>query len=380
MELSIVMPCLNEAQTLADCIRDARMGAESSGADGYEIIVADNGSEDGSPAIAQASGARVVQVPIKGYGAALRGGISAANGRFVLMGDSDSSYDFTEAPRFLEQLRKGYLLAMGTRIKGLVHPGAMPALHRWVGNPILTSIGNALFGSRLSDYHCGMRGFDREAIKALNLRTEGMEFASEMVIRAALAKYPTCEVSITYRPAGRSRPPHLRTWRDGWRHLRFMLLYSPKWVMLYPGLALAAAGGVASVRLVLGPMSVGRITFDVHTLLVSTTATLVGTLLVLLALTARSYASRAGLLPANPSLERVLERYSLGLGLAAGVLLVGCGLGLYGVGLVLWGEASFGPIENIQRTLRWMIGGTTLIGLGAEVFFGSFVLSLLGMR
>jgi hypothetical protein len=380
MELTIVMPCLNEAETLADCIRAAKEGAELSGVDGYEIVVADNGSEDGSTLIAQTNGARLVPVKQRGYGAALRGGIAAAAGRYVLMGDSDSSYDFTETRHFLNRLREGHQLVMGTRIRGEIRPGAMPALHRWVGNPLLTAIGNALFGSRLSDYHCGLRGFDRDAINALNLRTEGMEFASEMVIRASLAGYSTCEVPVTYRPAGRSRPPHLRTWQDGWRHLRFMLLYSPRWVMLYPGVVLGVMGALATLALMFGPIRLGALTLDVHTMLVSATATLVGTLLVLLALTARGYASRTGLLPQNPSLEQLLERFSLGIGLAAGVLLTMLGAGLYGVGLTLWGEAAFGPIYNIQQTLRWMIAGTTLIGLGAEVFFGSFVLSLLGIR
>ncbi len=380
LELSIVLPCLNEAETLAACIQAARRGASESGAEGYEIIVADNGSEDDSLDIALANSARLIRVSSRGYGAALRGGISAAGGRYVLMGDSDESYDFGEIPLFLPKLRLGYQLVMGTRIKGNLQHGAMPWLHRRIGNPILTGLGNLLFGSRLSDYHCGIRAFDREAISALGLRTEGMEFASEMVIRSTLAKYRTCEVPITYRPAGRSRPPHLRTWQDGWRHLRFMLLYSPKWVMLYPGLTMVTLGALASLALVLGPVSLGRVTLDVHTLLVSAAATIVGTLLILLALTARGYASRAGLLPPNPRLEEILERFSLGYGLAAGMLLAALGIGLYGVGVVLWGEGSFGPIEDMQRTLRLMIGGTTLIALGAEVFFGSFVLSLFGMR
>jgi hypothetical protein len=380
IELSIVMPCLNEAETLAGCIRAAHAGGRTASPQSYEIIVADNGSTDGSQQIAAAQGARVIQVPTRGYGAALQAGIRAACGRFVLIADSDASYDFSTIQPFIERLRAGCQLVVGTRIRGSILPGAMPFLHRRLGNPLLTALANLLFRTKLSDYHCGMRAFDREAILSLGLVTGGMEFASEMIIRASLAGLPVDEVPIIYYPDGRSRPPHLHTWRDGWRHLRFMLIFSPRWVLLYPGLLLVAAGLTATLILSAGPVRVGRVTFDVHTLLVATTTLVTGTLLILLAITSRAYASRVGLLPRSPRLEGFLDTFSLGIGLSAGILLILAGLALYFAGLVVWGETAFGPLLQLQRTLRIMIGGTTLITIGAELLFGSFVLSLLRLR
>ncbi len=379
-ELSIVMPCLNEAKTLATCIQQAHQGAKRAGVDGYEIIVADNGSEDGSQEIARAEGAVVIEVPVRGYGAALRSGIEAAQGKYVIMGDSDASYDFSNIQSFVDNLRKGIQLVMGTRLKGKILPGAMPFLHRYLGNPILTRLANLLFKTGLSDYHCGMRGFNREEILRLGLTTDGMEFASEMVIRARLAGLSETEVPITYRPDGRSRPPHLRTWRDGWRHLRFILLYSPRWLFLYPGIVFTLLGFVASGILFAGPLTIGSVVFDVHTLLFTATIFVVGIQLIFIAIFTRAYASRSGLLPKSPLLEQWLDRFSLGLGLASGLALCLIGVGLYAIGLAIWGGGSFGPLLDFKHTMRIVIGGTTLIILGIQVFFGSFVISLLSLR
>lgn len=377
MELSIVMPCLNEAETLASCIRKAHQGAQA--ADSYEIIIADNGSTDGSQAIAQAENACVVDVPVRGYGAALRAGIQAAQGRYIIMGDSDDSYDFSKLAPFIEELRNGHQLVMGTRLKGHIEPGAMPMLHRYLGNPVLTFLGNLFFRTGLSDFHCGLRAFQREAILGLDLKTDGMEFASEMVIKATLADLKRTEVPITLYPDGRSRPPHLRTWRDGWRHLRFMLLYSPRWLFFYPGVALTVLGLVISLLLLPGPLQIGSIELDVHTLLASATIFVAGVQLSFLAVFARLYASRAGLLPRRDWLEDRIDQFSLGIGLAAGLLITLAGLALYGVGLVIWGGSGFGALDY-QETLRVIIPGSSLVLVGLQVFFYSFLISLLSIK
>jgi glycosyltransferase involved in cell wall biosynthesis len=380
IELSIVMPCLNEAETLANCIRQAHEGAKLAGVESYEIIIADNGSGDGSQNIARAEGAVVVDVPIRGYGAALRAGIEIAQGKYVIMGDSDASYDFSNIKPFVNRLREDVQLVMGTRLKGEIQPGAMPFLHRYFGNPVLTRLANLLFKTRLSDYHCGMRGFDRKAILRLGLATEGMEFASEMVIRARLAGLSEAEVPITYQPDGRSRPPHLKTWHDGWRHLRFILLYSPRWLFLYPGIVLTILGFIISGVLLIGPLQIGDVTFDVHTLLFSATMFIGGVQLIFIAVFTRAYASRSGLLPKSPLLEQWLDRFSLGLGLVSGLALCLIGIALYVIGLAIWGGRSFGPLVDFKHTMRIVIGGTTLIILGIQVFFGSFVMSLLSLH
>ncbi len=376
VEVSIVMPCLNEAETLATCIRKAHQGAQGLA---YEIIVADNGSTDGSQDIARSEGARVVDVPIRGYGAALRHGFEAAQGKYIIMGDSDDSYDFSNLLPFVEKLREGTQVVMGTRMKGEIKPGAMPFLHQYVGNPILTFLGNLFFGCGLSDFHCGLRAFDREAILALNLKTDGMEFASEMVIKATLAKLTRTEIPIILYPDGRSRPPHLRTWRDGWRHLRFLLLYSPRWLFFYPGVVMMAVGLLVSLILLPAPVKVGGVEFDVHTLLISSTVFVAGVQLAFLAVFARLYASRAGLLPRRDWLEDGIEQFSLEIGLIAGVILTFIGILLFGVGVLVWGRNDFGAL-NYQETLRIVIPGTTFLLVGLQVFFHSFLISLLSIR
>ena len=378
IDLTVLMPCLNEAETLSACIRKAHLGCQKADVT-YEILVADNGSTDGSPEIARREGARVIDVPARGYGAALHAGIQAARGRFIIMGDADDSYDFSEIEPFVEKWRQGYELVMGSRFKGEIKPQAMPFLHRWLGNPILTGIGNLLFRNKLSDYHCGLRGFDRQAMLALDLRTTGMEFASEMVIKAGLAGLKTVETPITLWPDGRSRPPHLRTWRDGWRHLRFMLLYSPRWLFFYPGVLLFIGGVLTLLLLLPAPLQIGVVVFDVHTMVVASVSTLVGAQLISLGLWARMFAAKAGLLPAKSSLYRFIQNISLEIGIALGIVtaIFGFLIDLYAVWL--WGEVSFGPL-NYQQTLRIIIPGSTLIGLGMQIFFSSFMISILDLE
>ena len=269
------MPCLNEAETLAICVRKARGFLDASRIQG-EVIVADNGSQDGSVAIALQEGARIVPVAARGYGAALLGGIADARGRYIIMGDADDSYDFSDLGTFVEQLRAGADLVVGNRFRGGIAPGAMPLLHRYLGNPILSFLGRLFFFVKIGDFHCGLRGFNRDRILALGLRTTGMEFASEMVVRSALAGYRIAEVPTTLRPDGRSRPPHLRTWRDGWRHLRFLLMYSPRWLFFYPGLALLAFGLIGTVLLLPGRFYIGSVGIDIHTFIVACISILLG--------------------------------------------------------------------------------------------------------
>jgi len=381
LKLTVLMPCLNEAETLERCIQKAHKGAQASrAAQSYEILIADNGSTDGSQDIARANGARVVDIPVRGYGAALQGGIKAAYGEYVIMADSDDSYDFSVLEPFLEKLDAGYDLVMGTRMKGRIMPDAMPFLHHYLGNPVLTFIGNLFFKVKLSDFHCGMRAFRRDTMLALNLRTTGMEYASEMVISAALHHVKRTEIPITLYPDGRTRPPHLRTWRDGWRHLRFMLLYSPRWLFLYPGLLLMVFGGLISLPLFFAPLQLGPITLDVHTLLITATLTVIGVQLVFLAVFARTYAARIGVLPPNPHLESLLDRFTLGRGLVLGAALMFSGLMVYAVSFFAWSSTGFAPIFDYQPTLRAVILGTLTLLTGISVFFNSFVVSLLTIK
>lgn len=375
LELTIVMPCLNEAETLATCIRKAREGLATAQVRG-EVLVADNGSTDSSQEIAQHEGARVVNVPQRGYGAALRTGITAAHSKYILMADSDDSYDLRDIKGFVDKLRDGYQVVMGSRLKGRILPGAMPPLHRWIGNPILTLLGNILFGTRISDYHCGMRAFDRQAIENLHLQTRGMEFATEMVAKAALNHLHITEIPITYYPDGRSRKPHLRTWRDGWRHLTFMLLLSPNWVYLLPGLLLTVVGGLLGAALLPGPLTIGAVNLDVHTLLVCGIAVIVGVQILIFGLTARFFATNLGILPQTKLTRSIQHGFPLSAGLIAGTLLFLLALLPIIKAVQLWVSVDFGHL-NYEITLRWLIPGLTLAALGVEIFFASFVMSLL---
>jgi glycosyltransferase involved in cell wall biosynthesis len=378
IELTIVMPCLNEAQTLETCIRKAQTSLERDGIRG-EIVIGDNGSTDGSQEIARKLGARVVDVPVRGYGAALMGGIAAARGRFILMGDSDDSYDWTSILPFVEKLREGYDLVMGNRFRGGIKPGAMPLLNRYLGNPVLTGIGRLFFRANMGDFHCGMRGFSKAAAERMDLHTTGMEFASEMVVKASVLGLKITEVPTTLSPDGRGRPPHLRRWRDGWRHLRFMLLYSPRWLFLYPGLALMIAGLAAGAWLLPGPRQVAGVEFDVHTLLYAAMAVLLGYQSVLFAVFSKVFAIAEGLLPRDERMERAFKIITLETGLIAGVAMVVLGLAGSVAAVWNWGATSFGPLDP-QETLRMIVPSMLALVLGCQTVFSSFFLSVLGMK
>jgi glycosyltransferase involved in cell wall biosynthesis len=381
MDLSILMPCLNEAETVATCVRKARLGLERAGVRG-EVLIADNGSTDGSVAIAEKAGARVVAVKEKGYGSALRGGVEAARGKWVIMGDADDSYDFSQIEAFLEKFREGYDLVMGCRLPsggGTIAPGAMPWKNRWIGNPSLSFIGRLLFKCPARDFHCGLRGFTREAYDKMELITTGMEFASEMVIKATLKSLRITEVPITLHPDGRSRPPHLKPWRDGWRHLRFMLIYSPRWLFLMPGLGLAILGLVSGAALAVRPLQVGGIAFDTGTLAVASLFVIIGEQLVAFALFTKVFAISEGLLPQDAKFLNIFRYFSLEKGIVLGLLLLLLGLGLLGHAFWIWKEARFGNLP-FGENLRRLIPAVTLIALGIQTVFSSFFLSILGLR
>src|SRR2546425_12300097 len=310
LELSIVMPCLNEAETLGSCIAKARRSLETLGVAG-EIIVADNGSTDGSQMLAAEAGARVISVQAKGYGSAIRGGIAAARGKYISVGDADDSYDFSNLGPFVTKLRDGYDLVMGNRFQGGIEPNAMPLLHKYLGNPVLTTTGRLLFRSPCSDFHCGLRGFRKAAIERLDLRTMGMEFASEMVVKATLYNLKIAEVPTTLSRDGRTRKPHLRSWRDGWRHLRFMLLYSPRWLFLYPGLLLMLIGAAAGARLLFGPLHFAGVTFDVHTLLYAAMSIVIGFQTIVFAVFTKVFATTQGLVPEDARLNKLFRYVKL---------------------------------------------------------------------
>jgi glycosyltransferase involved in cell wall biosynthesis len=377
-ELSIVLPCLNEAETLAHCIRQALAAIQAHGISG-EVVVADNGSTDGSQAIALREGARLVPVPVRGYGAALMAGIQAARGRFVLMGDADASYDFGHAPRFLAPLRSGADLVMGNRFQGGIAPGAMPWLHRYLGNPVLSLLGRRLFHVPTGDFHCGLRAFHRERILQLNLRTTGMEFASEMVVKCALARYRVEQVPTTLQPDGRSRPPHLRTWRDGWRHLCFLLLYSPRWLFLYPGLAIMLVCGAIAALLIAGPLRVGAVVYDVDTLVYCVLAFLIGAQAVGFFYGAQAFAVSEGLLPESAFSERTFRLFRFEVGLAIGAFLTLAGLAGTAYAIHRWRAVHFGNLDPVG-TLRLTLPSAAAIALGLEIILFSFFLSILFIK
>lgn len=382
LDLTILMPCLNEAETLAFCVRQAVQAIHDSGVAG-EVVVADNGSTDGSQAIAVAEGARVVNVPVRGYGAALIAGIEAARGKYVMMADADASYHFEHLPRFLPKLNEGYDLVMGNRFAGAIEPGAMPPLHRYLGNPVLSAIGQIFFRIPVRDFHCGLRAFRRDSILGLNLRTTGMEFASEMVVKTSLAGLRMTEVPTTLSPDGRSRPPHLRSWRDGWRHLRFLLLYSPRWLFFYPGLIALTVGIIFSALLIPGPLPIhlggATHTLDVDTLTYSLGLVLIGAHITVFAVSARVFGTQEGFLPRNPQFERLFKTITLETGLIFGCVLLLIGAAILGYALHLWHAAGFGNMSP-QRMLRLTLPSATAFMLGVEVIFGSFFLSLLGLN
>jgi Glycosyl transferase family 2 len=380
IEVSVVLPCLNEADTLASCIRKAQEGLARTGVAG-EVIVADNGSTDGSVEIARGLGAVVVNVPDRGYGNALMKGIESSRGRFVVMGDADDSYDFGEIPRFVSKLREGHELVQGCRLPsggGVVHAGAMPFWHRWLGNPVLSLIARTWFSTPLHDVYCGMRGFTRELYDRLDLRCTGMEYATEMIIKASFAGARTAEIPITLHPDGRrSHPGHLRTFRDGWRTLRLFLLYSPTWLFLVPG-GLLAAAGLAGYALAMPGTVIGGARLDAHTLMVASLAVICGYQSVLFAIFTKTFAVAEGLLPGDGRFRR-FSTFNLERGLVGGLAALLIGLSLIAYAAYDWRSTGFGPLDY-GYTMRWVIPGVTLAVIGFQTVLASFFLSILGMR
>jgi hypothetical protein len=377
-ELTILMPCLDEAATVAACVAKARAFLQRTAIDG-EVLVADNGSVDGSAALAAAAGARVINVAERGYGAALRAGLQSARGRYVIMGDADESYDFASLDGFVAKLRAGYPLVMGNRFAGGILRGAMPLLHRYLGNPLLSFIGRLFFRTRVGDFHCGLRGFQRDAVLALDLRAPGMEFASELVVKAALAGWRIAEVPTTLAPDGRGRPAHLRSWRDGWRHLRLLLLFSPRWLFLYPGALLLSSGTTLGTALYFSPLRVGAAGLDIHSMLYAAAAALLGLQLCLFALFARVSAQVAGLLPRQQALDRLLGALTLERGLVAGLGLAAVGFAWSASAFWAWREAGFGALDP-RVVMRDTIPASALMIGGMEVALASFLLSVLRLK
>ncbi|MBO0886345.1 MAG: glycosyltransferase [Acidimicrobiales bacterium] len=363
---------------MGTCVTKARQFLAASGVDG-EVVVADNGSSDDSQLVAETAGARVVEAVERGYGNAVMTGVRNANGRFVVMGDADDSYDFTALAPFLDELRRGADLVMGNRFKGGIAPGAMPALHRYLGNPVLSLIGRMFFGSPVGDFHCGLRGFRRDRMLDLSLHSGGMELASEMVVRATLEGLRIVEVPTTLSVDGRSRPPHLRTWRDGWRHLRFLLLYSPRWLFLYPGILLMALGLAIGIPLALGPLRLGGVTLDVDSLVVASAAFVIGFQSVLFAALTKIYAVEEGFLPGNPRFTRLVQVASLERALLAGVLLAAVGVTGVVISVVHWGLLRFGHLDP-ERSLRLVIPSVAALIVSCQLSLASLFASILGIR
>jgi hypothetical protein len=381
LDLTILMPCLNEAETLGACIAKALTTLGTCGLRG-EVLIADNGSTDGSIELARILGARVVPIAKKGYGNALRGGIEAAAGRWIIMGDSDDSYDFSNLGAFIAKLQAGYDLVMGCRMPrggGTIRPGAMPWKHRWIGNPVLSTTGQVLFNCPVTDFHCGLRGFSKSACQALQLKTTGMEFASEMVIKATLKGLKIAEVPITLYKDGRSRPPHLRSWRDGWRHLRFMLLFSPRWLFIWPGALLVLTGLALFLPLTLGPIQVGRVRLDTNSLLVASMMIVVGSQVLFFGVFTRLYCMLRGLLPARSDLGRLLEPFAMEKGIFGGLLVLFSGAGLLASAVWEWKSTGFGAL-SYPESLRLVIPSVTLLTLGVQIVFFSFFVSILGLK
>ena len=374
-ELTILMPCLDEAETVTVCVEKAVRFLTRNGISG-EVIVADNGSTDGSRELASAAGARVVAITERGYGAALRGGIAAAQSDYIIMGDADDSYDFSSLEGMLTQLRNGSDLVMGNRFAGGIERGAMPFLHRYLGNPVLSFLGRLFYRNNIGDFHCGLRGFNTASIRALELNSNGMEFASEMVVKSALRKLRIVEVPIRLHPDGRSRPPHLRTWRDGWRHLRFLLLYSPRWLFLLPGLALLITGLATMLAIGIHPVLIGRIGLDIHTLAYAGAIILLGFQMILFAVFTKALGIRGGWLPDDPKSLRWLSHLTLERGLVAAALLFAVGIGMSLHAVTLWAEAGYQAL-NPRVTMRWVVPSVTALAISGELILGAFFIEAL---
>lgn len=379
LELSIVMPCLNEARTLPICIDKAKRFLAAHKVEG-EIVIADNGSIDGSQDVATDLGARVIHVIDKGYGSALAAGIHTAKGKYVIMADADDSYDFANLEPFLDELRSDKDLVVGNRFKGGIKKGAMPFLNRYLGNPVLSFIGRLFFKIKLRDFHCGLRGFNREAILKLNLQTTGMEYASEMIVRAALCGLSMVEVPTVLSPDGRNRKPHLHPWRDGWRHLRFLLIYSPRWLFIYPGISMIVLGLIVSALLLPGPLMISEdVGLDVHTLLVGAMSVLVGVQAISFGAIARSYAFKNGMLPKRPAYDKIVTDIKLEHLLGLSAFLMICG-----VGAVLWSAHSWSAVDfgalDYSNVMRALIVAVTCIVSGLQLGFSGFLLGIMQIK
>ena len=375
VELTILMPCLNEAETLAICIKKARYFLEENSISG-EVLVADNGSSDGSQHIAESNGARVINIPVSGYGAALIGGCEAAFGKYVIMGDADDSYDFTNLMPFVERLRSGDDLVMGNRFKGGIAKGAMPALHRYIGNPILSGLGRLFFKCQIRDFHCGLRGYNTQRMRELGLRTTGMEYASEMVVQAILNGYKVFEVPTTLSPDGRSRPPHLRSWRDGWRHLKFLLIHSPNWLFLYPGLVLILAGLVFGVMVEISPQNLFGVVLDINTLLYCAATVIIGFNLISFHIYTKIYAINVKFIKVDNSFLAKLNAEKCAL---CGLIAVIVGVVATILAFALWGRESFGELDP-ETFMRLTIPAVTLILLGAQLMFSGFFIEIIKIK
>ena len=378
MELTVLMPCLNEAETLAICIDKARKSIEELGIHG-EVLIADNGSTDGSQEIAREHGARVIHAPRRGYGGALQAGIESARGRYIIQGDADDSYDFSNLGPFVDQLRAGNDLVMGNRFRGGIKPGAMPPLHRYLGNPVLSFLGRLFFGSKIGDFHCGLRGFSKDAAERMELRTTGMEFASEMVVKATLLKMKIAEVPTTLSPDGRSRAPHLRSWRDGWRHLRFLLMYSPRWLFFYPGLALMLTGLILFGLLAFNPLAIRGVVLDIHTMLYAAVMVLIGFQAALFAVLSNKFAVSEGLVPGDPAMNRFARFLNLESGLLLGLSLLAGGLIGTLISLYRWWQTGLGDLDPTE-TMRLVIVSGLLLAAGTQICFSSFFLGVLDLK
>jgi len=376
IELTILMPCLNEVETVAICVEKAMDFLYRNGIHG-EVLIADNGSTDGSQTLATSLGARVIAVRDRGYGAALQGGIAAARGRFIIMGDADDSYDFAALEGFVERLRNGSDLVMGNRFRGGIEKGAMPLLHRYLGNPVLSFLGRLFFRVGTKDFHCGLRGFNAERIRSLGLRTTGMEFASEMVVRSALAGFRIDEVPTRLKPDGRTRPPHLKTWRDGWRHLKFLLMYNPRWLFFMPGLALCTFGALLAALLFLGPVELtGNLSLDLNTFVAACFMIVTGTQMITFGILSRYYANITGLLPANRRSDWLMKNVSTDRLAMNGGIIFGAGIIFFGSAILEWAGRGFGPLADPEIP-RVVVLGLTLIVIAFQVFFSAFLLGLL---
>jgi glycosyltransferase involved in cell wall biosynthesis len=380
LEVTILMPCLNEDETIVYCVEEALLALQACNVSG-EVLVADNGSTDDSRELATRAGARIVEVKEKGYGSALIAGIKSARGEYVLMGDADGSYDFGELPNFLEHLKQGKKLVMGCRLPaggGSIEKGAMPWLHRWIGNPVLSTLGKVFFKSNIDDFHCGLRAFHRQSILGLDLQCTGMELASEMPVKASLASLPVQQIPVTLRPDRRSGAPHLRSWRDGWRHLRFMLLFSPRWLFLIPGITLFTIGLSGFIALLFGPLNVGNVTFDTNTLLVCAAMILVGFQALFFAVFTKAFAVRFGVLPPDNRITAILDSHTVEIGIVGGILLAMLGAGYLVAAVLYWQNVSFGDLPYAE-SLRIVIPAVTAIALGIQSIFGGFLLAILNL-